>query len=130
VEQIVSFLERMLRWQPAKGTHKARTANRIAGIGLGQTLSDGEASKDQPVGASSDHACCKFHKAHRLAHVIKFVIKPTDRGWAIYRDDILVSTHPTRRQALKALGVLRGDLKAKGQRSMIRLELRAKPRSN
>jgi len=38
--------------------------------------------------------------------VIKFVIKPTDRGWAIYRDDILVSTHPTRRQALKALGVL------------------------
>jgi len=67
---------------------------------------------------------------NRLAHVIKFVIKPTDRGWAIYRDDILVSTHPTRRQALKALGVLRGDLKAKGQRSMIRLELRAKPRSN
>jgi hypothetical protein len=62
--------------------------------------------------------------------VMKFVIRPFDRGWAIYRDEIFVSAHPTRRQALALLAALRVDLKAKGQRSLIKFEPRPKPKSN
>jgi hypothetical protein len=58
--------------------------------------------------------------------VIKFVVKPTDRGWAIFRDEILVSVHPTRRKTLLALVSLRANLKAQGQRSIIKFEPRAR----
>jgi hypothetical protein len=58
--------------------------------------------------------------------VIKFVVKPTDKGWAIFRDEILVSVHPTRRKILLALAFLRADLKAQGQRSIVEFEPRAR----
>jgi hypothetical protein len=62
--------------------------------------------------------------------VIKFVVKLTERGWAIYRDELFVSVHPTRRQALVALGVLRAELKRQGQRSLIKFEPRMTPKSD
>jgi hypothetical protein len=62
--------------------------------------------------------------------VIKFVVKLTERGWAIYRDELFVSVHPTRRQALVALGVLRAELKRQGQRSLIKFEARMTPKSD
>jgi hypothetical protein len=62
--------------------------------------------------------------------VVKFVVRSTDRGLAIYRNDNFVSTHPIRRQALITLTQLRADLKAQGLRSLIRLEHRMKPKSD
>jgi hypothetical protein len=62
--------------------------------------------------------------------VIKFVVKLTDRGWAIYRDEFFVSAHPTRRQALVALSTLRAELKKQAQRSLIKLEPRMTPKSD
>lgn len=62
--------------------------------------------------------------------MIKFVVRPRDRGWAIYRDDAFVSLHPTQRQVLNSLAALRAELKEQGKRSLIKLEPRMKPKSS
>lgn len=61
----------------------------------------------------------------------KFIVKATDKGWEIHKDDILLCTYASRRGALAALAKLRAELKAKGERSLIKFEARAgQPRSN
>ncbi|HEU0058917.1 MAG TPA: hypothetical protein VFR19_03490 [Hyphomicrobiaceae bacterium] len=61
----------------------------------------------------------------------KFIVKATDKGWEIHRDDVLLRIYPSRRGALAALARLRAELKAKGERSLIKFETRAdRPRSN
>jgi hypothetical protein len=57
--------------------------------------------------------------------LIKFVVKPTDRGWAIYLGRALVGEYPTRRAAMNALAKKRQELKASGQRSSIKFESRS-----
>jgi hypothetical protein len=56
--------------------------------------------------------------------MIKFVVKPTDRGWAIYQDGAFVGEYSTRRAAMNALAERRQNLKASGQRSSIKFEPR------
>ena len=61
----------------------------------------------------------------------KFIVKATDKGWEIHRDDVLLRIYASRRGALAALAGLRAELKAKGERSLIKFEARAdRPRSN
>ena len=61
----------------------------------------------------------------------KFIVKATDKGWEIHKDDVLLCTYASRRGALAALAKLRAELKAKGERSLIKFEARAgQPRSN
>ena len=56
--------------------------------------------------------------------MINFVVKPTDRGWAIYQQDAFLGEYPTRRAAMNALAEKRQELKARGQRSSIKFESR------
>ncbi len=56
--------------------------------------------------------------------MIKFVVKPTDRGWAIYQEGAFLGEYPTRRAAMNALAEKRQQLKARGQRSSIKFESR------
>jgi hypothetical protein len=58
------------------------------------------------------------------AGMIKFVVKPTDRGWAIYQEGAFVGEYLTRRAAMNAVGKRRQKLKASGQRSSIKFEPR------
>lgn len=61
----------------------------------------------------------------------KFIVKATDKGWEIHKDDVLLCTYASRRGALAALAKLRAELKAKGERSLIKFEARAgQPRTN
>jgi hypothetical protein len=40
---------------------------------------------------------------HRsMQKMIKFVVKPTDRGWAIYQEGAFLGEYPTRRGAMNA----------------------------
>ena len=57
--------------------------------------------------------------------MLKFVVKPTDRGWAIYQEGALVGEYATRRAAMNALAKKREKLKASGQRSSIKFEPRS-----
>jgi len=59
----------------------------------------------------------------RAGNLIKFVVKPTDKGWAIYQEGAFVE-YPTRRAAMNALAKKRQTLKASGQRSSIKFEAR------
>jgi len=56
--------------------------------------------------------------------MIKFVVKPTDRGWAIYQEGAFVGEYPTRRAAMNAIAKKREELKVSGQRSSIKFEPR------
>jgi hypothetical protein len=56
--------------------------------------------------------------------VIDFIIRPTAKGWEICRDGINIGTFLTRRQALKTLAAMRAELRANGQRSLIKFEPR------
>ena len=56
--------------------------------------------------------------------MIKFVIKPTDVGWAIYQEGAVVEEYATRRAAMNALAKKRQELKANGQRCSIKFEPR------
>jgi len=56
--------------------------------------------------------------------MIKLVVKPTDRGWAIYQEGAFVGEYPTRRAAMNALAKKRERLKANVQRSAIKFEPR------
>jgi hypothetical protein len=56
--------------------------------------------------------------------MIKFVVKPTDRGWAVYQEGLLVGEYLTRRAAMNAVAKMRQELKASGQRSSIKFEPR------
>src|SRR5262245_6413781 len=47
----------------------------------------------------------------RAGNMIKFVVKPTDRGWAIYQDAAFVGEYPTRRAAMNALAKRRQSSK-------------------
>ena len=55
----------------------------------------------------------------------RFIVKATDKGWEIHQDDILLRVYPSRRGAVVALARLRAELKAKGERSLIKFEARA-----
>ena len=57
--------------------------------------------------------------------MLKFVVKPTDRGWAIYQEGAIVEEYATRRAAMNALAKKREKLKASGQRSSIKFEPRS-----
>src|SRR5262245_31985940 len=50
----------------------------------------------------------------RAWSMIKFVVKPTNRGWAIYQEGAFVGECPTRRAAMNALAEKRQKLKASG----------------
>src|SRR5262245_27747623 len=54
--------------------------------------------------------------------VAKFIVKPTAKGWEIYQDGSLLRTYPSRAGAMAALAKMRAELKAKGERSLIKLE--------
>ena len=56
--------------------------------------------------------------------MIKFVVKPTDKGWAVYQEGLLVGEYLTRRAAMNAVAKMRQELKASGQRSSIKFEPR------
>src|SRR5215470_9876782 len=60
----------------------------------------------------------------RAWNMIKFVVKPTNRGWAIYQEGAFVGEYPTRRAAMDALAKKRQKLKVSGQRSSIKFEPR------
>src|SRR5262245_3267931 len=56
--------------------------------------------------------------------MIKSVVKPTDRGSAIYEEGAFVGEYPTRRAAMNALAKKRQKLKASGpaQRDQVRTQ--------
>jgi hypothetical protein len=54
--------------------------------------------------------------------VAKIIIKPTAKGWEIHQDDVLLRIYPSRAGAMVALARLRAELKAKGERSLIKFE--------
>jgi hypothetical protein len=56
--------------------------------------------------------------------VIVFVVRPSDIGWSIYKDGQFVSAFASRRKALEALSDMRRELKAKGERSLVKFEPR------
>ena len=56
------------------------------------------------------------------SRVAKCIVKATNRGWKIHKDDVLLSVHDTRCAAPAALARLRAELKAKGERSLIKFE--------
>jgi hypothetical protein len=60
----------------------------------------------------------------RLGSVIVFVVKPSDLGWSIFKDGQFVGAFPSRRKTLEALSNMRRELKAKGERSLIKFEPR------
>jgi hypothetical protein len=63
--------------------------------------------------------------------VTKFIVKATDQGWEIHKVDVLLGAYASRRAAMAALAKLRAELKANGERSLIKFEARADhPRSN
>ena len=60
----------------------------------------------------------------------KFIVKATSKGWEIHKDGVLLRIYDTRRAALVALAKLRAELKAKGERSLIKFEAQSdRPRS-
>ena len=56
--------------------------------------------------------------------MLKFVIKPTDRGWAVYQEGAFVGEYISRRAAMNAVAKKMQKLKASGQRSTIKFEPR------
>jgi len=56
--------------------------------------------------------------------MIKFVVKPTDRGWVIYQEGAIAGEYPTRRAAMNGLAKKWQKLEACGQRSSIKFEPR------
>jgi hypothetical protein len=61
----------------------------------------------------------------------KVIVKATDKGWEIHKDDVLLRLYGSRRAALAGLAKLRAELKAGGERSLIKFEAQVgRPRSN
>ena len=56
------------------------------------------------------------------SRVAKFIVKPTAKGWEIHQDGMLLRTYPSRAGAMAALAKMRAELKAKGERSLIKFE--------
>lgn len=56
--------------------------------------------------------------------MIEFIIRPTAESWEICRDGINIGRFVTRRQALKTLAAMRAELRANGQRSLVKFEPR------
>lgn len=59
-------------------------------------------------------------------NVITFVVRPARKGWEILQDGVAVGSYATKRQAMSALADMRRKLRARGERSLIKLELRLK----
>lgn len=61
----------------------------------------------------------------------KFIVKATDKGWEIHKDEVLLRIYASRRGALAALAKLRAESKANGERSLIKFEAQvARSRGN
>ena len=92
-----------------------------------------QAYRSDPIGVLSVRWLGRHRTAARSegSRVAKFIVKATNRGWEIHKDDVLLSVHDSRRAALAALARLRAELKAKGERSLIKFEAQpVRPRSN
>jgi hypothetical protein len=63
--------------------------------------------------------------------VAKFIVKATDQGWEIHKDEVLLGTYASPTRGIGGAGKLRAKLKANGERCLIKFEARAgHPRSN
>ena len=105
----------------------------MAGAGHRPRKGRKEAYRSDPIGVLSVHWLGRLGTAARSegSQVAKFIVRATDRGWEIHQDDVLLSVHGNRRAALAALARLRAELKAKGERSLIKFEAQpVRPRSN
>src|SRR5262245_33251545 len=61
----------------------------------------------------------------RAGNMIKFVVKPTDRGWASYQEGAFVGEYPTRRAAMNALA--KKSSKPAGSAARLSSNLEAEP---